>query len=169
MNLSAARKNLQAAVRKGMRRLASTGGNDAVHEISGPTNFKHVAGTSGDRVLISLEEARRRLAASSHGGGSAKVERDRSMAEAESEQPGQGGAGLASSVERLTVSEDLETLAAETKVSETTSSSALRKEAAGGGAQSLPAGWVQLFDETSKQPYYFNESRFVTQWERPDC
>ena len=32
---------------------------------------------------------------------------------------------------------------------------------------SLPAGWEELIDESSGQPYYFNEADNVTQWERP--
>ena len=31
----------------------------------------------------------------------------------------------------------------------------------------LPAGWVELVDESSGQPYYFNEDDNITQWESP--
>ena len=32
----------------------------------------------------------------------------------------------------------------------------------------LPAGWVEMIDETSSLPYYFNEVENITQWEKPD-
>ena len=168
MNLSSARKNFQAAVRKGMRRLGSAGANEEVREISAPTNFKHVAGTSAGRVLISLEEARKL-----HGNVTREPEQEKSQSTGEGGS-GSGDAELVSTVEGLTLSEDSETLSTETKVSESTSLAGNRGEQFGkgvgaGGRDGLPPGWVELFDESSKQPYYFNESRFITQWERPEC
>ena len=31
----------------------------------------------------------------------------------------------------------------------------------------LQSGWIEMFDESSGQPYYFNESKNLTQWEKP--
>lgn len=33
---------------------------------------------------------------------------------------------------------------------------------------SLPAGWVELFDEANQRAYYYNEAEGVTQWDRPE-
>ena len=33
--------------------------------------------------------------------------------------------------------------------------------------EGLPAGWVELFDDTNQRPYYYNEAQGITQWERP--
>jgi hypothetical protein len=33
----------------------------------------------------------------------------------------------------------------------------------------LPAGWIQVTDEASGQPYFFNESSGVSVWDRKEC
>ena len=37
----------------------------------------------------------------------------------------------------------------------------------GNASSSLLDGWIEMFDESSGQPYYFNEEEGATQWEKP--
>lgn len=189
--LNGVRQSLNSAV-KGFRRLNSSGDIDPKNvEISGPSNVKHISGTSKNRVLVTLEEAQndprhKNLVAetSSITANSECCDGENITSVSDSMNYLKTSTTFSRQREVVEVKDRNQTVSSsnnmehdepnsqKTRGDESNSHSYIQnyneiKSSTKKNQEKLPPGWVALREEGSDRIYYFNQELYITQWERP--